>query len=75
MGWLAREPEGWSVRTGAVLPREGELRVAVAGNDGHGAWKKVGVIEQGKPRLTVSDDPALAEGRPVFVISEPPASS
>ena len=38
------------------------------GNDGHGVWKKIGAIDQGRPRLTVADDPALAEGRPVFVV-------
>jgi hypothetical protein len=69
VGWLAREPEGWRVRTGAALPPQGELRVAVAGDYVHGAWKTVGVIDQGRPRLTAPDDPALAEGRPVFVVS------
>jgi hypothetical protein len=67
LGWLAREPEGWRIRTGAVIPPQGELHVAVPGDDGHGAWKKVGVIDQGRPRLTALDDPALAEGRPLFV--------
>ena len=42
----------------------------MAGNDGHGVWKKIGVIDQGRPRLTSPDDPALAEGRPVFVVAE-----
>ncbi len=67
VGWLAREPDGWRVRTGAVLPPRGDLHIAVPGDDGHGAWKKIGVIDHGQPRLTVADDPALAEGRPVFV--------
>jgi hypothetical protein len=67
MGWLAREPDGWRVRTGGVLPPGGELYIAVAGDDGHGAWKKIGVIDRGRLRLTVPDDPALAEGRPVFI--------
>ena len=51
VGWLAREPEGWRVRTGAVLPAAGTLRIAVPGEDGHGAWKKIGAIDQGRPRL------------------------
>ena len=69
VGWLARDPAGRRVRTGAVVPPQGELRAAVAGDDGHGAWKTVGVIDQGRPRLTDPDDPALAEGWPVFVVS------
>ena len=66
MGWLAREADGWRVRTGAVLPAAGSLLIVIPGKDTHGDWKKVGVIDQGRPRLTVADDPALAEGRPVF---------
>ena len=68
VGWLASEPDGWRVRTGAVLPAQGTLFIVVAGEDGHGAWKKIGVIDQSRPRLTIGDDPALAEGRPVFVV-------
>jgi hypothetical protein len=67
VGWLAREPEGWQVRSGAVLPSLGTLRIALMGDDGHGTWKKIGIIDQGRARLTAADDPALAEGRPVFV--------
>ena len=70
VGWLAREASGWLVRTGAVLPHQGALHVVLAGDDGHGAWKKVGVLDQGRPRLTSPDDPALAEGRPVFLVAE-----
>jgi hypothetical protein len=69
VGWLAREPEGWRIRTGAVLPPHGDLQIAVPGDDSHGAWKKIGVIDHSQPRVTVADDPALAEGRPVFVVS------
>jgi hypothetical protein len=69
LGWLAHEPEGWRVRTGAVVPPQGELHVAAPGADGHGAWKKIGVLDRGRPRLTVADGPELAEGRPVFVVS------
>jgi hypothetical protein len=69
MGWLAHDPDGWRVRAGSVIPPRGELQVAAPGADGHGTWKKVGVIDQGRPRLTLADDPALAEGRPVFVTS------
>ncbi len=70
VGWLAREPDGWRVRTGAVLPSHGTLSIAIAGGDGHGTWKAVGVLDQGRARLTAADEPALAEGRPVFVVSE-----
>ena len=67
VGWLAREAGGWRVRTSSVLPESGSLWVAMSGDGGHGAWKKVGALEQAKPRLSTTDDPALAEGRPVFV--------
>jgi hypothetical protein len=70
VGWLAREPDGWQVRSGAVLPSHGTLRIALSGDDGHGTWKTIGVIDQGRARLTAPNDPALAEGRPVFVESE-----
>jgi hypothetical protein len=70
VGWMAREPEGWLVRTGAVIPQKGTLQVATVGDDGHGVWTRIGVIDQGRPRLTNSDDPTLAEGRPVFVVTE-----
>jgi hypothetical protein len=69
VGWLAREVNGWQVRTGSVLPPHGGLWVAMAEGDSHGAWRQVGVIDQAHPRLSVADDPALAEGRPVFVMS------
>jgi hypothetical protein len=75
VGWLALEPQGWQIRTGAVLPSHGTLRIAIAGGDGHGTWKKVGILDQGRARLTAADDPALSEGRPVFVASEDVGSS
>jgi hypothetical protein len=67
VGWLAREVGGWRVRTGSVLPEAGTLWVVMPGDGNHGAWRKVGALDQAKPRLSVTDDPALAEGRPVFV--------
>jgi hypothetical protein len=67
VGWLAREPVGWRVRTGSVLPEAGSLWLAVPGDGGHGSWKKIGSLEQAKPWLSATDDPALVEGRPVFV--------
>ncbi len=67
VGWLAREPGGWRVRTGSVLPEAGSLWVVMPGDGSHGAWRKVGTLDQSKPRLSLTDDPALAEGRPVFV--------
>ncbi|MGP0064094.1 MAG: hypothetical protein ACLQGP_10915 [Isosphaeraceae bacterium] len=67
VGWLAREPAGWRIRTGSVLPEAGTLWVVMPGDGTHGAWKKIGSLTLAKPQLSVSDDPALAEGRPVFV--------
>ena len=31
VGWLARGTEGWLIRTGAVLPQQGTLQIAIAG--------------------------------------------
>jgi hypothetical protein len=70
VGWLARETDGWRIRTSAVLPAQGTLRIVVPGDDGHGAWKKIGAIDQSRPRLISPDNPGLAEGRPVFVVTE-----
>jgi hypothetical protein len=70
VGWLARGPEGWTIRTGSAPSGPGALLVATPGDDGHGAWKKIGMIDQGRPRVANPDDTALAEGRPVFVIPE-----
>jgi hypothetical protein len=70
VGWLTRESDAWQVRAGAVLPPHGSLRIAATGGDGHGVWKKIGAIDQGRAHLTAPDDPTLAEGRPVFVESE-----
>ncbi len=75
VGWLAREPDGWQVRAGGVLPAAGTLRIAVPGKDGHAEWKKIGAIDQGRPRLSVAADPSLAEGRPVFVMPADAGSS
>ncbi len=69
IGWLARDAEGWQVRSGSVVPQEGTLWTIIPGEAGRGAWRKVGVINQAKPKLSLTDDPALAEGRPIFVTS------
>ena len=67
MGWLAHETEGWRVRTGSVLPESGSLWTVIPGDAGRGVWRKIGALEKAKPRLSLTEDPALAEGRPVFV--------
>ncbi len=69
LGWLAHEANDWRVRTGSVLPQTGSLWVVMPRDSGRGAWRKVGGIDQAKPKLSLTDDPALAEGRPVFVTS------
>ena len=50
VGWLTREAGGWRVRTGSVLPQNGSLWVVMPGDAGRGAWRKVGVIDQARPR-------------------------
>jgi hypothetical protein len=69
IGWLSRQPDGWRAQTGAVLPQQGILWVAVPGQNQRAAWRKIGLIQQGKPQLSTGDDTALAEGRPIFVTS------
>ncbi len=71
IGWLAHESDGWRVRTGSVLPEAGSLWLVTPGEAGRGAWRKVGSLDQSRPRLAPADESALAEGRPVFVT--PPA--
>jgi hypothetical protein len=71
VGWLAREKKDWLVRTGSVLPAAGDLWVVAPQDDKHGRWKKIGTINGGKPRLSGEDNAAMAEGRPVFVMTHP----
>src|SRR5262249_25115262 len=66
VGWLAREPEGWRVGTGSVLPPRGTLWVVMPGEASRGVWRQVGALDQAQPKLTLVEDPAVAEGRPVF---------
>ena len=71
VGWLAHEKEGWLVRTGSVMPAAGDLWVVALPEDKRGRWKKIGTISGGKPRLSGEDNAAMAEGRPVFVMTYP----
>jgi hypothetical protein len=68
VGWLARDAGVWNIRTGSLLPQQGSLVVALLAANGRAAWRVIGTIAQGKPELTVVDDPGLAEGRPVFIM-------
>ena len=67
IGWLAREPRGWVVRTGESMPRQGSIQIALPSAADKASWKNIGTIKDGQPRLELREDPALAEGRPVFV--------
>jgi hypothetical protein len=69
VGWLARNSGGWQLRCGVALPREGSLWVVVFLEDKRGDWRKVGMIASGKPKIDAPNQSALAEGRPVFVIT------
>jgi hypothetical protein len=68
MGWLVRAGNGYTVKTGAALPADGELRVIATSAGKRGEWKTVGAIAGGKVLLRTSDQSALVEGRPVFGI-------
>lgn len=69
MGWLAKDREGWQVRTGGTVPKEGELWVVLTG-DKAGALRKLGRIVGEKPTIDARDSATLAEGRPVFLVRE-----
>jgi hypothetical protein len=71
VGWLALEPAGWRVRSGTTNPDHGDLWVVVPRLAGHGEWRKLGVIIGGKLTLDTRDSSALAEGRPIYVITSP----
>ncbi len=69
VGWLAKDREGWQVRTGGTVPKEGELWVVLTG-DKAGALRKLGRIVGEKPTIDARDSATLAEGRPVFLVRE-----
>lgn len=72
VGWLDHEGETWQIRTGPTPPPDGVLQLVVPGDGGHSAWRKIGAVEKGHPRLAAPDDPSLAEGRPVFLVPASP---
>ena len=75
IGWLAHDPDAWRVRTASVLPQRGDLWIIVPIESARGDWRKVGVLDQARPILSLTNDPELAEGRPVFVTILNPADS
>jgi hypothetical protein len=68
VGWLLRSADSWQLRTGVVVPPEGELWVVAPLENKHGEWRKVGKIIGGKPKVDAIESSSLVEGRPVFVI-------
>ncbi len=68
VGWLAKEENGWQVRSGKVLPSDGDLWVAVPETNSHSTWKQVGTISGGAVRLLAESSDAMVEGRPVFAM-------
>ena len=68
VGWLAKENDGWQVKTGGVLPHEGDLWVIFPEGEARSTWKQVGAISNGTIKLLGETDEAMLEGRPVFVV-------
>ena len=69
VGWLVRGPDGYVVKHGVALPADGDLWLLVASSQKRGEWKKMGTItSDGKQSIDAAKQPALAEGRPVFMI-------
>ncbi len=75
VGWLAHEGDAWQIRTGPKPAPDGAIQLVVPADGGHSAWRKIGAVEKGQPHLAAPDDPALAEGRPVFLAPASPASA
>jgi hypothetical protein len=71
VGWLAKDRDGWRVRTGGTVPKQGDLWVVLP-SDKTGRLKKIGRIDSGKPAIDVRDSTTLAEGRPVFLVRDIP---
>lgn len=71
VGWLAKTPDGWRVKTDAVLPESGELWVIVPREKNTSVWKRLGRIVKSVPGVTAVDGEVLLEGRPVFVMPGP----
>lgn len=70
VGWLAREGDSWVLHAGKSLPPGGGLWTAAPDGESKAAFKEIGGIRNGEPRVESNDAEALAEGRPVFVWSE-----
>ncbi len=68
VGWLAKEDNVWQVKTGGVLPHEGDLWVIFPEGDARSTWKQVGAVSNGTIKLLGETDEAMLEGRPVFVV-------
>jgi len=66
VGWLVKEPGGWTCRLGSVPEafQDADLWVVVPGRPA--VWARIGSLAGGEVK-TVGDDPkSLAAGRPVF---------
>ena len=68
MGWLAQGRDGYEVRTGTVVPHEGELWIIAPTSNQRAEWRRVGIIDGDQSKIDTRDPSALLEGRPVFVI-------
>jgi hypothetical protein len=71
VGWLAKDRDGWRVRTGGTVPKQGDLWVVLP-SDKTGRLKKVGRFDGGKPAIDARNSTTLAEGRPVFLVRDIP---
>jgi hypothetical protein len=70
VGWLLRSADGWQVRSRPAVRPPGDLFVLVMTDDQRVDWRKVGEIIAGEPKIDSRESSSLAEGRPVFVITD-----
>jgi hypothetical protein len=68
VGWLVKEGNRWQVRSGTVLPNDGDLWVAVPESNSRSTWKQVGAISGGAIKILTESGDVMVEGRPVFAM-------
>jgi hypothetical protein len=75
VGWIARDPNGWTCRIGQGRPEtssESELWMVEPDSNGSLTWQRIGVLSGGRASLSVAEpNRQLIEGRPIFAGKHP----
>jgi hypothetical protein len=67
VGWLHKE-QGWQRKGPLLGAATKQLIVAVPADQSSAKWRPAGELVNGRVELVPDGDPALVEGRPVFVV-------